>query len=163
MANPTQSALAGSDAVNELMTIAKNYGYTPGDITSQLESVLTGKPYNGVVLTKDGFTNMAKQQAIGMYSHLKDRIDAGSSLEDIFAGYRNRIATTLELDPKSIQITNPLYAKVLGTSETGQMSLADVDTMIKTDERYGYQYTKKANRDATSIGTSLARMFGEYK
>ena len=162
-ADPTTSALAGSNAVNELMTIAKNYAYTPADITSQIESVLTGKPYNGVVLTKDGFTNMAKQQAIGMYSHLKDRIDAGSSLEDIFAGYRNKIANILELDPKSVQITNPLYAKVLGTAETGQMSLADAETMVKTDERYGYQYTKKANKDATSIGASLARMFGEYK
>jgi hypothetical protein len=162
-ADPTQSALAGGNDINELMTIAKNYGYTPGDITTQMESILTGKPYNGVILTKDGFTNMAKQQAIGMYGHLKDRIDAGSSLEDIFAGYRNRIASTLELDPKSIQITNPLYARVLGTAETGQMSLADVDTLVKTDERYGYQYTKKANKDSLSIGTALAKMFGEYK
>ena len=162
-ADPTVSALAGSNSVNELMTIARNYAYTPADINKQLEAILTGGTYNGVVLTKDGFTNMAKQQAIGMYGHLKDRIDAGSSLEDIFAGYRNRIATLLEVDPKSVQITNPLYAKVLGTSETGQMSLADAETLIKTDERYGYQYTKKANRDAMSIGSSLARMFGEYK
>jgi hypothetical protein len=43
------------------------------------------------------------------------------------------------------------------------MSLADVETMIKTDERYGYQYTKKANKDALSMGTALAKMFGEYK
>lgn len=162
-ADPTVSVLAGSNDVNDLMTIAKNYAYTPGDITSQIESVLTGKPYNGVILTKDGFTNMAKQQAIGMYGHLKDRIDAGSSLEDIFGGYRNKIASLLELDPKSVQITNPLYAKALGTYDTGQMSLADVETMVKTDERYGYQYTKKANKDAVSIGSSLARMFGEYK
>lgn len=159
----TKSALTGSNAVNELMTIAKNYAYTPADITKQIEAILTGGTYNGVVLTKDGFTNMAKQQAIGMYGHLKDRIDAGSSLEDIFAGYRNKIATLLELDPKSVQITNPLYAKVLGTADTGQMSLADVETLVKTDERYGYQYTKKANKDAMSIGTSLAKMFGEYK
>ena len=162
-ADPTQSALAGSNDVSELMTIAKNYGYTPGDITTQIESILTGKPYNGVVLTKDGFTNMAKQQAIGMYSHLRDRIEAGSSLEDIFAGYRNKIASVLELDPKSVMITDPKYAKVLGTAETGQMSLADAETMIKTDERYGYQYTKKANKDSLSIGTALAKMFGEYK
>lgn len=162
-ADATKSALTGSNAVNELMTIAKNYAYTPADITKQIEAVLTGGTYNGVVLTKDGFTNMAKQQAVGMYSHLKDRIDAGSSLEDIFAGYRNKIATLLELDPKSVQITNPLYAKVLGTPDTGQMSLADAETMVKTDERYGYQYTKKANKDAMSIGTALAKMFGEYK
>lgn len=161
--DPTVSALAGTNSVNELMTIAKNYGYAPANLMSQIESVLTGKPYNGIVLSVDGFTNMAKQQAIGMYGHLKDRIDSGSSLEDIFSGYRNRIANTLELDPKSVQITNPLYAQVLGTRESGQMSLADVDTLIKTDERFGYQYTKKANRDALSIGASLARMFGEYK
>ena len=162
-ADPTVSAIAGTNQVNELMTIAKNYAYAPANLMSQIESVLTGKPYNGVVLSVDGFTNMAKQQAIGMYSHLKDRIDSGSSLEDIFGGYRNRIANTLELDPKSIQITNPLYARVLGTADTGQMSLADVDTLVKTDERYGYQYTKKANKDALGMGTALARMFGEYK
>lgn len=161
--DPTKSALAGTNSVNELMTIARNYAYAPANLMEQVESVLTGKPYNGVLLTVDGFTNMAKQQAIGMYGHLKDRIDSGSSLEDIFGGYRNRIATTLELDPKSVQITNPLYARVLGSAESGQMSLADVDTLIKTDERYGYQYTKKANKDALSMGTALAKMFGEYK
>ena len=161
--DPTVSAIAGTNSVNELMTIAKNYAYAPANLMSQIESVLTGKPYNGIVLSVDGFTNMAKQQAIGMYGHLKDRIDSGSSLEDIFGGYRNRIANMLELDPKSVQITNPLYARVLGTTDTGQMSLADVDTLVKTDERYGYQYTKKANKDSLSMGTALAKMFGEYK
>jgi hypothetical protein len=157
------SAIAGTTGANELMTIAKNYGYTPADLQKQIVSVLTGEPVNGVVMTRDSFENMARQQAIGMYGHLRERIEAGSSLEDIFSGYRNRIASLLELDPKSVQLSNPLYAKVLGTPETGQMSLADAETMVKTDERYKYHMTKKANRDAQSIGASLLRMFGEVK
>jgi hypothetical protein len=160
---PGESAIAGTSGVNELMTIARNYGYAPTDLQKQVISVLTGQPVNGVVMTKDSFENAAKQQAIGMYGHLRERIEAGSSLEDIFSGYRNRIASILELDPKSVQLSNPLYAKVLGTAETGQMSLADVETMVKTDERYKYHTTKKANKDAMSIGTSLLKMFGEIK
>jgi len=157
------SAIAGTTDANELMTIAKNYGYTPADLQKQIVSVLTGELVNGVVMTRDSFENMARQQAIGMYGHLRERIEAGSSLEDIFSGYRNRIASLLELDPRSVQLSNPLYAKVLGTPETGQMSLADAETMVKTDERYKYHMTKKANRDAQSIGASLLRMFGEVK
>jgi len=157
------SAIAGTTGANELMTIAKNYSYAPADLQKQVISVLTGEPVNGVVMTRDSFENMARQQAIGMYGHLRERIEAGSSLEDIFSGYRNRIASVLELDPKSVQLSNPIYAKVLGSTETGQMSLADVETMIKTDERYKYHMTKKANRDAQSIGASLLRMFGEVK
>jgi hypothetical protein len=157
------SAIAGTSAVNDLMTIAKNYSYAPTDLQKQIVSVLTGQPVNGVVMTKDSFENMARQQAIGMYGHLRERIESGSSLEDIFSGYRNRIAATLEMDPKSIQLSNPLYARVLGSAETGQMSLADVDTLIKTDERYKYHMTKKANKDSMSIGTALLRMFGEVK
>ena len=159
----SKTALDTGSEVSRLERIAKNYGYSPPSLPDQIKSILTGTPYNGVVLTEEGFIQEAKSAAIGMYGHLRDRIESGSSLEDIFSSYRNRIAQTLELDPKSINLSDPMYSRFLGTPETGQFSLYDVDKTLKTDEKYKYHMTTKANRDSTSLAASLARMFGEIK
>jgi hypothetical protein len=60
-------------------------------------------------------------------------------------------------------MSSPLYAAALGTPETGVMSLSNWETMIKSDRRYGYQYTKQANKDATDLGLLIARAFGEVQ
>ena len=108
----------------------------------------------------ESFTQAAKEQAIGGYGHLRPQLEAGSTLADIFGGYKNTIARTLELEPSAIDVSNPKYARFLGTPETGQMSLADAETYIKTHDEYKYYETKKANRDAMSMSAMFDRMFG---
>jgi hypothetical protein len=34
---------------------------------------------------------------------------------------------------------------------------------LRTDPSYGYQYTKKANREATDLAMMIARAFGKVK
>ena len=156
----TENIDKGTDAT-ALLKIAKNYAYTPGDLSKRIRDILSGTPGDdGVVHTVESFTQAAKEQAMGMYSHLRPQLEAGSTLADVFGGYKNTIARTLELDPNAIDISNPMYAAFLGTPTTGQMSLSDAETYMKTNEKYKYHETKKANKDATSIAAMFDRMFG---
>ena len=153
----------GVDAA-ALLKIAKNYSYTPGDLSKRIRDILSGTPdADGVVHTVASFTQAAKTDAMGMYSHLRPQLEAGSTLADIFGGYKNMIARTLEMDSSAIDISDSKYARVLGDATTGQMSLADAERLIKTNPEYKYHETTKANRDGLSMSAMFGRMFGEVK
>jgi hypothetical protein len=152
-------ALEGGDA-DTIRQSARTYGYKVSD--AELQAVLTGGMYNGVAVTKDSILQKAQKAAKGAYGHLADQIDAGLSLEDIFSNYRNYAADLLEIDPNQIDFTKDgKWAKAFGSKETGQMSLTDWISTVKSDPSFGWQFTKQANQQATDIGLTLARAFGK--
>jgi Skp family chaperone for outer membrane proteins len=154
-----RNAIEGGDA-DAIRQAARAYGYNVSD--AEMQAALTGGMYNGVAVTKDSILQKAQKSAKGKYFHLADQIDAGLSLEDIFSGYRNYAADALEIDPNQIDFTkDSKWARAFGTKETGQMSLTDWVTTIKSDPSFGWQYTKQANQQATDIGLTLARAFGK--
>jgi hypothetical protein len=152
-------ALEGGDA-DTIRQSARTYGYKVSD--AELQAVLTGGMYNGVAVTRDSILQKAQKAAKGAYGHLADQIDAGLSLEDIFSNYRNYAADLLEIDPNQIDFTKDgKWAKAFGSKETGQMSLTDWISTVKSDPSFGWQFTKQANQQATDIGLTLARAFGK--
>jgi hypothetical protein len=154
-----RNAIEGGDA-DAIRVSARAYGYNVSD--AEMQAALTGGMYNGIAVTKDSILEKAQKSAKGKYFHLADQIDAGLSLEDIFSGYRNYAADALEIDPDQIDFTkDSKWARAFGTKETGQMSLTDWVTTIKSDPTFGWQYTKQANQQATDIALSLARAFGK--
>jgi hypothetical protein len=154
-----RNAIEGGDA-DAIRIAARAYGYNVSD--AEMQAALTGGMYNGFAVTKDSILEKAQKSAKGKYFHLADQIDAGLSLEDIFSGYRNYAADALEIDPNQIDFTkDSKWARAFGTKETGQMSLTDWVTTIKSDPTFGWQYTKQANQQATDIALTLARAFGK--
>jgi hypothetical protein len=154
-----RNAIEGGDA-DAIRIAARAYGYNVSD--AEMQAALTGGMYNGVAVTQDSILQKAQKSAKGKYFHLADQIDAGLSLEDIFSSYRNYAADALEIDPNQIDFTkDSKWARAFGTKETGQMSLTDWVTTIKSDPSFGWQFTKQANQQATDIGLTLARAFGK--
>ena len=154
-----RNAIEGGDA-DAIRIAARAYGYNVSD--AEMQAALTGGMYNGVAVTQDSILQKAQKSAKGKYFHLADQIDAGLSLEDIFSGYRNYAADALEIDPNQIDFTkDSKWARAFGTKETGQMSLTDWVTTIKSDPTFGWQYTKQANQQSTDIALTLARAFGK--
>jgi len=155
-------ALEGG-AADQIRAVGRAYGYTPS--AAEIESILTGKPLagTGTVLTEDALRQKAQKAAKGQYGWLADQIDAGLSLDDIFTNYRNYAARTLQKDPSEIDFTNPLYAEAFGSKETGQLSLNDWTRKLKTDKRYGWQYTDEANQQVNAVVSTLERAFGLVK
>jgi len=160
---PRQLALESSVA-DEIRKIGKAYGYAPGDLDAQIESILTGKPYGptGVVLTKDAFRQKAEKLARGSFGHLKDQFDSGLSLEDIFGNYRELASRVLEVDPNSIDfVKDPdKWLSAFGDAKTGQLSLSDWVAKLKSDDKYGYQFTNQARQQATNLVMEMEKAFG---
>ena len=154
-------ALEGSEA-DAIRKSARAYGYQVSD--AEVEAALTGGMYNGLAVSKDSILEKAQKAAKGKYFHLADQIDAGLSLDDIFGTYKKYAATLLEVDENEIDyLSDPKWADAFGSKETGQLSLTDWTQKIKSDSKFGWQYTKQANDQATDIGLTLARAFGKVQ
>jgi hypothetical protein len=159
--NMVANVLQGADA-DAIRQSARSYGYAVSD--AEVQAALTGGMYNGVAVSSESITQKAQKAAKGAYSHLSDQIDANLSLEDIFSNYRRYAANVLELDETQIDFTkDPKWQSAFGTKETGQMSLGNWVTKLKSDPTYGYQNTKQANQDANSLALAIAKAFGKVK
>ena len=155
------NVLQGADA-DAIRQSARAYGYPVSD--AEVQAALTGGMYNGVAVSSESILQKAQKLAKGDYFHLSDQIDAGLSLEDIFGNYKRYAANVLELDESQIDFNkDPKWRAAFGTRESGQMGLGDWVTKLKSDESFGWQFTKQANQQATDIGLTLARAFGKVK
>jgi hypothetical protein len=159
-----EDLLASIDS-QEVQKIARAYGYNPSDLDDQVMSVITGKEYapTGTILTTDSIREMAKMTAKSKYFHLSQQLDSGLTLESMFAPYKQLAARILEKSEDNISMDDPLFANAFGTSQNGQPSLGDWERTIRSDPRYGFQYTETAKRDATSLGLTIARAFGKLR
>jgi hypothetical protein len=164
-AGGSQTALAGrvlqgADA-DRIRKIGRAYNFKVSD--DQVQSILTGVPEAGTgqVLTEEGLRQRLQRFAKGAYPQLSDQIDAGLSLEDISGNYRRYAADLLERSEDEIDMSSGPYLKAFGTKESGQLSLSDWITTVKTDPTFGWQYTKQANQQATDVALTLARAFGK--
>jgi len=155
------NVLQGADA-DAIRQSARAYGYAVSD--AEVQAALTGGMYNGVAVSSESILQKAQKAAKGAYGHLSDQIDSGLSLDDIFSNYRRYAANVLELDESQIDFTkDPKWQSAFGTKESGQMSLGNWVTKLKSDSQYGYQNTKQANQDANSLALAIAKAFGKVK
>jgi hypothetical protein len=151
-----------SELADRIRNAGRAYGYVVSD--AELKAALTNTPYNGMMVTEASILQKAQRTAKGQYAHLADQIDAGVSLDDIFYNYKAYAARTLGVDPSEIDFVNdPKWAEAFGSKEQGQLSLNDWLFKIKSDKRYGYQFTPQAQEEVSSIVSSLEKAFGFRK
>ena len=164
-AGGAQTALAGrvlqgADA-DRIRSIGRawNTKITDGEV----QAILTGQadPTTGLVLTEDALREQLQKKWKGAYSHLSDQFDAGLTLDQIGSTYRSYAAQLLERPEDQINMFEGPFLKAFGSKDTGQMSLSDWITTVKTDPTFGWQYTKQANQQSTDIALTLARAFGK--
>lgn len=152
-----------SAEAQQIKMLARGYNYPISD--SELKAVLTGTadPMTKQVISQDQLLNKMKLAAKGGFPQLAQQIDAGLSLTDIAKTYQSYAGSVLEKDPNSINMFNGPFLEAFGNSKDGQLSLSDWTAKLKTDQRFGYQNTRQANQDATSIGLAIAKAFGKVK
>lgn len=147
-----------------LKDIGKQYFFDFAD--SQIEQVLAGTPNaEGVAVSRDDLIRKARLAAKATYGHLSEQIDAGLTLEDLSASYKEKAAKLLELDPNTINFATD-FSDALNYRKDGQprvLSMSEWETELRTNDKYKYSFTKQANQDATSIGLAIARAFGKVQ
>lgn len=154
--------VAKTAAADKLRNSVREYGYMVTD--DEINSVLSGQPYKGQVMTEETLIAKAKAAAKGLYSHLAPQIDAGLSLDDIFKNYRTYAAELLELDPNEIDfVKDPKWSEAFGDEKTGQLSLSTWTQKLKSDPKYGWRFTNQANRQVSDVVSTLERAFGLVK
>lgn len=154
-------ALEAADA-DRIRKIGRAYNYNVTD--DELKSILTGAPTPaGVVLTEEGLRQKAQNYAKGVMPQLADQIDRGLTLEEIGGNYSRYAAQILEQTEDQIDMFSGPYLQAFGNKETGQLSLGDWVERLKSDSRFGWQYTKQANQQATDVALSIARAFGKVQ
>ena len=153
-------ALEGADA-DRIRQLGKSWNTKVSD--EQIKSILTGSPMagSGLVLTEEGLRQQLQKKWSGAMPHLSSQFDAGLTLEDIGSTYREYAAQLLEQTPDQINMFDGPYLQAFGSSESGQLSLTDWTQRVKSDPKFGWQYTKQANQQATDVALTLARAFGK--
>jgi hypothetical protein len=164
-AGGSQTALAGrvlqgADA-DRIRSIGRSWNTKISD--SQVQAILTGKadPATGLVLTEDGLREQLQAKWKGAMPHLRDQFDAGLTLDQIGSSYKSYASQLLEMPEDQINMFEGPYLQAFDNGEGGQLSLSQWIEKVKTDSRFGWQYTKQANQQATDVALTLARAFGK--
>jgi hypothetical protein len=157
-----KTALGGED-VARVRAIYRAYGQTADD--QQIARILAGEvdPASGVVMTEDMLRNNLRDIAKVSYKPFADLLDRGISVETIFQPYKQIAASVLEKTPDEVELVDASgkpsqFASALMMKEP--MSLTDWITTLKSDERYGWQFTSEAKQQATSLVMDLEKSFG---
>jgi hypothetical protein len=157
-----KTALGGED-VARVRAIYRAYGQKPDDQT--IARILAGEadPASGVVMTEDMLRNNLRDIAKVSYKPFADLLDRGISVETIFQPYKQIAASVLEKTPDQVELVDASgkptqFASALMMKEP--MSLTDWMTTLKSDERYGWQFTSEAKQKATNLVMELEKAFG---
>ena len=156
----------GGEALSNYQTlqaIAKSNGFKleqilPRDATGKpmtaegtLEQLATGKlDINRIA------QDVRKLAAIGQSDYVKDLLGQGYDLENIYAPYKERMATILEIDPNTISLNDPTLR--MGIGKQGDLNLYDYERALRGDSRW--QFTKGARDEVSSGVLQVLRDFG---
>lgn len=100
--------------------------------------------------------DVRKLAAIGQSDYVKDLLGQGYDLENIYAPYKERMSTVLELDPNTISLNDPTLR--MGIGKEGDMNLYDFERALRQDSRW--QYTSNARKDVADSALQVLRDFG---
>lgn len=149
-----------SAPVDELRNLAKSYQTTLGSGDEQ--SLLSGKK------TLEDFKQSFKEKAKMQNPHLATQIDMNYSLDDISADYKKYASQVLDKPESEIDMSptgkyNAALSTPDGKGGYRQPGLAEWVNTLRTDEKYGWQFTKEANDQVRQLGMNLAKTFGKIR
>lgn len=118
---------------------------------STLQALATGKlDINRIA------QDIRKLAAQGQPDYVRELLGQGYDLEQIYAPYRNRMASILEVDPNTIKLSDSALRMAIG--KDGDMNLYDYEKALRKDSRW--QYTKQAREEVSSATLKVLRDFG---
>ena len=153
--NPDYSKVkeAGTTAaLQSVQNAAKANGIvlTPEDAASYAERVRNGEKIDEIAST------FRKIAAISQPKAVQDLLNTGTDLATIYQPYKAAMATTLELNPNDIQLTDPALSSAISGDKT--MTTYEFQRALRKDSRW--QYTNNARSEAADVATQVLKDFG---
>jgi len=93
---------------------------------------------------------------LGLPDKVANLLDQGLDIKDIYAPYRNIMASVLELAPDSIGLDDKTLRMAIGPEK--EMSIYDFQRVLRKDPRW--QYTDNAREETSSVVLGVLRDFG---
>ncbi len=131
--------------------LPKNAQGTPQTAQQVLQGLATGT-IDGTRLQQD----VRKLAAQGQPQYVRDLLGQGYDLEIIYAPYKKRLASVLELNLDQVQLNDPSLRQAI--TDKGDMNLYDFERALRKDGRW--QYTTDAKKTVADSAMSVLRDFG---
>jgi hypothetical protein len=142
----TRQDLASVAKANGL-DLDKNFA---GQIDSWIKRVENGEDV-------DIFKNLIRQTAkIGLPDKVGKLLDDGIDLEAVYSPYKNAMASTLEINPETINLNDATLRNAIGPDK--EMSIYDFQRVLRKDPRW--QYTNNAREDIFQSVNKVLQDFG---
>lgn len=93
---------------------------------------------------------------IGMPQNIASLLDNGVDLDAIYSPYKNVMASTLEINPESITLSDPLLRSAI-TGEK-ELPIYEFQRQLRKDTRW--QYTNQAKEEVSDVALKVLRDFG---
>ena len=105
----------------------------------------------------DIFKNAIRQTAkLGLPDKVGVLLDQGIDLDAVYAPYKRIMASTLEINPESIKLDDPVLRGAIGPDR--EMTTFDFKRALRKDARW--QYTDQAREEVSSAALDILRDFG---
>jgi len=103
------------------------------------------------------FKNTIRSAAkLGLPDKVANLLDQGLDIKDIYAPYRNVMASVLEIAPDSISLDDKTLRTAIGPEK--EMSIYDFQRSLRKDSRW--QYTNNAREESSAAVLGVLRDFG---
>lgn len=143
----------------EIQSLARSNGFAVKDIIPGAQSeqqVLQGIA-NGSIDPTRLAQDARKLAAQGQPQYVRDLLGQGYNLDQIYAPYRNTMASILEIDdPNSIDLNDPTLRSAI--TDKGDTNIYDFKKALKKDNRW--QYTENARQEVSDAALRVLRDFG---
>lgn len=103
------------------------------------------------------FEDDMRERAQGLYSWLDL---TGKSTRQALASYLQVAANELDIDPNTVDLTDPKWTEVQAPDADGLLSAEQFREKIVNDKRYGWDTSRKGKEGAANLAASLGRIFG---
>jgi hypothetical protein len=87
---------------------------------------------------------------------VRDLLGQGYDLENIYAPYRQTMASVLEIDPNQIDLNDSTLRMAI--TDKGDMNLYDFKKALRQDNRW--QYTSAAKEEVSNAALRVLQDFG---
>ena len=148
-----------------LASIAKANGLSIADILPKLSGSALGKDaeqntiqeiLSGNIDLNTVLSNARQIAAQGQPKYVRDLLGSGYNLDDIYAPYKQTMATVLELDPNQIDLNDNSLRMAI--NEKGDMNIYDYKKALRQDSRW--QYTGQAKESVSNAALKVLKDFG---
>jgi hypothetical protein len=148
-----------------LAAIAKSNGLSIADILPKLGGSVLGKDLeqttiqeilSGNIDLNTVLSNARQIAAQGQPKYVRDLLSSGYNLDDIYAPYKQTMASVLEINPDQIDLNDNSLRMAI--NEKGDMNIYDYKKALRQDSRW--QYTGQAKESVSTAALKVLRDFG---